>query len=152
MRESLDTARVRAALTRALRQRNPPPNLRFHSDRGVQYAAGDFRTAWAQANLIPAMSRKGNGDDNATRESFGSSLQLELIDRRDFTTPNQARSDSFHYIECFDNPRRSHSSLNFQSPVAFELQNNSLKKPLFLCPPFRSKPSLQRLTVVATHR
>lgn len=124
MSESIDTALVLDALTMALLHRNPPPNLLFHSDRGVQYASGDFRTALAQANLIPSMSRKGNCYDNATMESFWSSLKMELIYRRNFTTHNQARSEIFDYIECFYNHRRSHSSLNFQSPVDFELQNN----------------------------
>ena len=124
MSESIDTTLVLGALSMALLHRNPPPNLLFHSDRGVQYASGDFRTALAQANLIPSMSRKGNCYDNATMESFWSSLKLELIYRRNFTTHNQARSEIFDYIECFYNSRRSHSSINFQSPVDFELQNN----------------------------
>jgi putative transposase len=124
MSESIDTSLVLDALSMALLHRNPPPNLLFHSDRGVQYASSDFRAALAQANLIPSMSRKGNCYDNATMESFWSSLKLELVYRRDFATHSQARSHIFDYIECFYNHRRSHSSLNFQSPVDFELQKN----------------------------
>ena len=124
MSKSIDTALVLDALSMALLHRHPPPNLLFHSDQGVQYASSDFRTALAQANLIPSMSRRGNCYDNATMESFWSSLKLELIYRRDFTTHHQARSAIFDYIECFNNPTRSHSSLNFKSPVDFELQNN----------------------------
>ena len=124
MSEWIDTALVRDALSMALLHRNPPPNLLFHSDRGVQYASGDFRAALAQANLIPSMSRKGNCYDNAVMESFWSSLKLELVYRRDFATHSQARSQIFDYIECFYNPHRLHSSLNFKSPVDFEIKNN----------------------------
>lgn len=70
------------------------------------------------------MSRKGNCYDNAVMESFWSSLKLELVYRRDFATHSQARSQIFDYIECFYNPHRLHSSLNFKSPVDFEIKNN----------------------------
>jgi transposase InsO family protein len=70
------------------------------------------------------MSRKGNCYDNATMESFWSTLKLELIYRRDFNSQSQARNEIFDYIEAFYNRQRSHSSLGFLSPVDFELQNN----------------------------
>ena len=60
MSPSINSALVLQALSMALRHRNPPLNLLFHSDRGVQYAAGNFRAALFQASLIPSMSRRGN--------------------------------------------------------------------------------------------
>jgi len=47
------------------------------------------------------MSRKANCYDNATIESFWSTLKLELVYRRDFTTRSQARTEIFDYIENF---------------------------------------------------
>lgn len=70
------------------------------------------------------MSRKGNCYDNAAMESFWSTLKLELVYRRDFQTHTEARSAIFDYIELFYNRQRSHSALNYLSPVDFELQNN----------------------------
>ena len=70
------------------------------------------------------MSRKGNCYDNATMESFWSTLKWELVYRRKFTTHHQARTAIFDYIECFYNPKRLHSALNFLSPVDFESKNN----------------------------
>ena len=70
------------------------------------------------------MSRKGNCYDNASMESFWSTLKLELVYRRDFDTRAQARMQIFDYIETFYNRQRSHSALDFLSPVDFELQNN----------------------------
>ena len=123
MSERIDTALVLQALGMALLHRNPPAGLLFHSDRGVQYASGDYRRALSQAGLVASMSRKGNCYDNAAMESFWSTLKLELIYRRNLTSRSQARSEIFDYIECFYNRQRSHSALNFCSPVDFELLN-----------------------------
>lgn len=124
MSERIDTALVLKALAMALRHRQPPANLLFHSDRGVQYASGDYRRALAQAGLIASMSRQGNCYDNATMESFWSTLKLELVYRRHFATHSQARTEIFDYIETFYNRQRAHSALDYHSPVDFELQNN----------------------------
>lgn len=124
MGEHIDTALILKALFMALLHRQPPENLLFHSDRGVQYASADYRSALAQAGLLASMSRKGNCYDNAAMESFWSTLKLELVYRRDFQTRAQARREIFDYIEVFYNRQRSHSALNYLSPVDFELQNN----------------------------
>jgi putative transposase len=124
MHERNDTHLVLAALTMALRHRRPPAQLLCHSDRGVQYASAAYRLALARAGLRPSMSRRANCYDNATMESFWSTLKLELVYRRNFTTRAQARSQIFDYIETFYNPKRLHSALNFLSPVDFEALNN----------------------------
>jgi transposase InsO family protein len=124
MSERIDTALVLKALAMAIEHRQPPTGLLFHSDRGVQYASGDYRQALQAVCLVPSMSRKGNCYDNATMESFWSTLKLELIYRRDFTTRAQARTEIFDYIETFYNRQRAHSALDFHSPVDFELKNN----------------------------
>ena len=124
MGEHIDTALVLKALFMALLHRQPPASLLFHSDRGVQYASADYRGALTQAGLVASMSRKGNCYDNAAMESFWSTLKLELVYRRDFQTRAQAQSEIFDYIEVFYNRQRSHSALNYLSPIDFELQNN----------------------------
>jgi putative transposase len=124
MSERIDTALVLSALSMALLHRQPPAKLLFHSDRGVQYASGDFRHALQAAKLVPSMSRKGNCYDNATMASFWSTLKLELVYRTRFDSRTQARTQIFDFIECFYNPKRLHSALNFLSPVDFEAKNN----------------------------
>ena len=108
----------------ALVHRNPPANLLFHSDRGVQYASGDYRQTLSQAGLVASMSRRGNCYDNAAMESFWSTLKLELVYRAHFQTRTQARTQIFDYIEAFYNRQRAHSALGYHSPVDFELLNN----------------------------
>ena len=124
MSHRIDTHLVLQALAMALWHRQPPAKLLCHSDRGVQYAAADYRHALTRAGLIASMSRKGNCYDNAAMESFWSTLKWELVYRRAFATHQQARTEIFDYIECFYNPKRLHSALNFRSPVDFETKNN----------------------------
>jgi putative transposase len=124
MSDRNDTALVLAAWTMAWERRQPPSGLLFHSDQGSNYASGDFRAALQQADVVPSMSRAGNCYDNATMESFWSTLKWELVYREDFPTRAQARRRLFDYIEVFYNRQRLHSALNYLSPVDFELLNN----------------------------
>lgn len=88
------------------------------------YASEDYQAVLEAHGITCSMSRRGNCYDNAAMESFWSTLKLELVYRRDFQTRAQGRSEIFDYIELFYNRQRSHSALNFLSPVDFELQNN----------------------------
>jgi len=124
MDDSINSALVLSALDMAVLHRDPPAGLLFHSDRGVQYAAGNFRKALSNVGLISSMSRRGNCYDNAAMESFWSTLKIELVYRRDFATHRQAKSEIFDYIEVFYNRHRIHTSLDGLSPANFELNNN----------------------------
>jgi putative transposase len=122
--QQINTALVRMALSMALVHRQPPKGLIFHSDRGVQYASGEFRQALEKARLVASMSRRGNCYDNAAMEAFWSTLKLELIYRRQFDNAVQVRQAIFDYIEVFYNRRRLHSTLGYQTPADFEAANN----------------------------
>lgn len=124
MSASIDSKLVLSALSMALLHRTPPPGLLFHSDRGVQYAAGNFRSALAKAGLVASMSRRGNCYDNAAMESFWSTLKLESIYRTDFATHSEARIEIFSFIEIFYNRHRRHTSIGGFSPTDFERINN----------------------------
>jgi len=125
--QCVDTALVMAAWNMAQLHRQPPQGLVFHSDRGVQYASMPYRQALEVAQAIASMSRKGNCYDNAVMEAFWSTLKLELIYRqpaKGFQTHDQARAAIFGYIEVFYNRQRLHSSLGYQTPMAFEYAHN----------------------------
>jgi transposase InsO family protein len=51
---------------------------------------------------------------------FFASLTKECTNRRRFQTRQEARSTIFESLECFYNPIRLHSTLQYQSPNAFE--------------------------------
>jgi len=54
-------------------------------------------------------------------ESFFRSIENEMIHHRGYPTRDQARADIFEYIELFYNRERPHQSLNYQTPVQYEL-------------------------------
>lgn len=119
-----DTALVLQAWHMARQHRRPPRQLLFHSDRGSTYASAGFRAALQQAHVVSSMSRAGNCYDNATMESFWSTLKWELVYQTALASVAQAQSRLFDYIEVFYNRQRLHSALNYLSPVDFELLNN----------------------------
>ena len=108
------------ALNMALSRRQPPQGLIHHSDRGSQYASGDYRRKLAANKIVCSMSRRGDCWDNAVAESFFSTLKLELVYETEWATRVEARAAIFEYLEVFYNGERRHSSLGYLSPAAFE--------------------------------
>ena len=113
---------VNDALFMALKKRNPPSGLIWHTDRGSQYAADAHRELLREYSIVQSMSAKGNCYDNAVAESFFHSLKTELTHHIKFETRSQANQIIFEYIEVFYNRQRLHSSNNYLSPVDFENQ------------------------------
>jgi transposase InsO family protein len=107
-------------LRRAIDQRQPGPGLLHHSDRGSQYACHEYRERLSELGIAVSMSRTGNCFDNAPVESFFSSLKIECVRGRRFTTRAEAHSALFDYLELFYNRRRLHSALGYKSPARFE--------------------------------
>ena len=99
-----------------------PDALLHHSDRGSQYTSEQFQKLMADHGVVCSMSRSGNVWDNAAMESFFSSLKTERTARKTYRTRDEAKADVFDYIECFDNPKRRHSTIGYLSPVEFEMQ------------------------------
>ncbi len=121
MAEHRRTELVLTALEAALGHRQPAQTgLLFHSDRGSQYASGDYQEALQQATIRGSMSRRGNCWDNAVAESFFGTLKTELIHPRIFSTRTVARTVIAEWIEVFYNRQRLHSTLGYLSPVQFE--------------------------------
>jgi len=123
MSERIDRALVLEALRKALVQRPGTRDLIHHSDRGSQYASHDYRDALDQAGITCSMSRRGDCWDNAVAESFFGTLKMELLYELPLQTRSATRSAVADYIETFYNVRRRHSSLDYRSPMEFELKN-----------------------------
>jgi transposase InsO family protein len=104
------------ALKMAIRNRRPPRGLIHHADRGVQYAAGDYRKLLDAHGITASMSGKGNCLDNAPMESFFGSLKTELVHRTRFRTREAAKAALFEYIEIFYNRQRRHSGVGYRTP------------------------------------
>ncbi len=122
MGRSLARALVIEALEMALGRRRVGQGLLHHSDRGSQYASGEFQRVLVGAGIICSMSRRGNCWDNAPVESFFSTLKCELVHHRRYRSRAEARLDIFEYIEVWYNRKRLHSSLGYRSPAEYEAQ------------------------------
>ena len=109
-----------AALEQAIAQRQPPPGLVHHSDRGVQYACGDYAGVLQQHQMIPSMSRPANPYDNASCESFLKTLKQEEIYTNDYRDLKHLSANIGAFIEQYYNRCRLHSALGYQSPEEFE--------------------------------
>ncbi len=108
------------ALKMAIAMRRPAVGLIHHSDRGCQYTSDDFRNELKKNGIECSMSGRGNCYDNAVAESFFGLLKRECVNRVQYRTRDEARSDLFNYIECFYNKKRQHGYLNNLSPVVYE--------------------------------
>jgi transposase InsO family protein len=98
-----------------------PANLIQHTDHSSQYTADEYLALLKAHSIQVSMSSKGDSYDNAMMESFFSTLQAELLDLERVPTRQAARSAVFEFIEVFYNRQRLHSSLDYRSPVAFEI-------------------------------
>jgi transposase InsO family protein len=109
-----------AALDQAIAERQPPPGLVHHSDRGVQYASGDYVQLLRKHQMIPSMSRPANPYDNASCESFMKTLKREEIYANDYRDLKHLLGNIEAFIEQYYNRCRLHSALGYRSPEEFE--------------------------------
>lgn len=109
------------ALNMAITNRHEVNGLIHHSDRGSQYASGEYQQILKEHGIICSMSRKGNCYDNAVIENFFHLLKTEHVHHYRYFTRQQARTSIFEYIESFYNRKRRHSRLNYMSPYNYEI-------------------------------
>ena len=114
-----DVALTLKALNRAVRLRKPPRGLIFHTDRGIEYAAGAFKARLAELGITQSMNRPGKINDNAYIESFFHSMKSEIVHGLRFTEDHAIESAVRDYVP-FYNGTRLHSSLNYVPPATYE--------------------------------
>jgi len=127
---------VISALKKAIQKGLIRAGAIVHSDRGSQYASIAFRELLRRNGFQQSMSGKGNCYDNAQAESFFSRFKAELLENGVFEDEEQARSEIFSYVEGYYNLRRLHSSLDYKSPLEFEMElqtkNGGIKRQFFV--------------------
>ncbi len=116
----IDTRLTLAALRMALERRQSPRGFIHHSDRGVQYASGEYIEVLESARARISMSGKGNPYDNAKAESFFKTLKTEEVYLKEYRTIEDADANIGRFIEDVYNRKRLHSSLGYLPPVEFE--------------------------------
>ena len=113
----LDAGLATTALKIALRERKPEVH---HSDRGVQYASGEYTSLLKESGIAISMSRKGNPYDNAKAESFMKTLKCEQVHLSEYDSLADAKAQIGHFLEAVYNQKRLHSSLGYLPPAEFE--------------------------------
>jgi transposase InsO family protein len=108
------------ALERAITLRQPAPGLVHHSDRGVQYASGQYTQMLEIHGILPSMSRPGNPYDNAFCESFIKTLKREQIYANKYQYIDELNAHLEEFIEQYYNRLRLHSALGYKTPEEFE--------------------------------
>lgn len=119
---TLEASLAVTALQMALEQRAVGPDLIHHSDRGIQYACGEYTRKLGEHGILISMSRKGNPYDNAACESFMKTLKHEEVHRTEYRNLADARAQIGKFLEKVYNEKRLHSSLGYVSPNQFERQ------------------------------
>jgi transposase InsO family protein len=125
--DTLEASLAVAALKRALADRTLQPGMVHHSDRGVQYASGDYVALLESHGFLISMSRSGNPYDNAKAESFMKTLKCEEVYLNTYRDREEAHASIAHFIEEAYNAKRLHSALGYLAPDTFEA--NTQEKP-----------------------
>ena len=122
MASHLQASLALEALDMALASRElpPPGGLVHHSDRGVQYACGDYIARLTARAIQPSMSRAGRPYDNAMAESFMKTLKQEEVDGSEYRDLAEAQGAIGAFIDRVYNRQRLHSALGYRPPVEFE--------------------------------
>jgi transposase InsO family protein len=118
--DGLDDSLTQTALRMALGQRVVRPGLVHHSDRGVQYASGDYTDLLKANGIDISMSRKASPWENAACESFMKTLKCEEVYRTEYRNLTDAGARIGEFLEKVYNEKRLHSALDYRSPVQFE--------------------------------
>ena len=126
MSRSLDARVALAALNMALAARQVGNDLIHHSDRGVQYASGEYTNLLKEHGVQISMSRRGNPYDNAKCERFMRTLKEEEVYLSEYETMSEAHESIAQFIEEVYNQKRLHSALGYMPPAEFEQQLQQL--------------------------
>jgi putative transposase len=97
-----------------------PENCVLHSDQGSVYTSYEYQKAVKTKGITMSMSRKGTPADNASIESFHSSLKSETfyLNSIDRTTTAIVERTAIEYIHYYNNIRIQ-TKLNSQSPIQY---------------------------------
>ena len=128
LERTLESSLTISALHMALDKRGAPPGLIHHSDRGVQYACGDY-TQLLRHQIQISMSRKGNPYDNAKAECFMKTLKYEEVYRVEYRGIAEACRGIGTFLEKTYNTKRLHSALGYRPPAEFAPLATSEKIP-----------------------
>src|SRR4051794_15089068 len=86
-----------------------------------QYTSREFADFCAENGVTRSMGRRATCFDNAVSESFFATYKKELIHTRPWNNLAEVRQHTFLWIEGYYNRRRRHSTLDYLTPLEYEL-------------------------------
>jgi len=133
----IDAELTITALKDAIKKRQPPRGVFHHTDRGVQYACGDYVAILKDHGFHISMSAKGNPYDNAYAESLMKTLKYDEVYLWNYETWVDVIERLPKFIEEVYNTKRLHSGIGYLPPVEFEMSlegksDNDATRPLLI--------------------
>jgi len=92
-----------------------------HADHSIQFTSWEFNSKIRDAGLMSSFGTIGDCYDNFMTESFWSSMQIELLNRKKWRTRIVLANATFDYIEIVYNRQRRHSKFGYSTPIEHEL-------------------------------
>jgi putative transposase len=114
-----DSQLVVNALDMTIKRRKPRPGSVVHADHGVQFTSWAFTNKIRSAGLMPSFGSIGDTYDNAMMESFWSTMQIKLFNRKKWKRRIELANAIFEFIEVFYNRQRRYSKIGYISPIEF---------------------------------
>ena len=90
--------------------------LIHHSDRGVQYASGEYVRILQELGIRISMTETGDPKENAQAERINNTMKNELLKGKRFTGIAQVRAAVAKAVN-FYNYQRPHMSINMMTPA-----------------------------------
>jgi transposase InsO family protein len=128
--QKIDHVLCLAALRHAVETRRPRAGLIHHSDRGIQYACGEYTQYMGEHEIVASMSAQGYCYDNAFMESWFKTLKAEEVYLTEYENYEDAKRRLPEFIEAVYNSKRMHSSISYTTPIEYEelWKNGMLQK------------------------
>ncbi|MCD0444235.1 IS3 family transposase [Glycomyces sp. A-F 0318] len=118
---SCNTDLIAAALSYALWSKDiRNGQLIHHSDRGSNYTSLRFSQMLSDNGIRRSMGSVGDSFDNALMENFWSTLKIEVIYGKRWSSPSAVEEALFLYVDGWYNSRRIQKKLGYRSPEEFE--------------------------------
>ena len=124
---TLETAYPLEALRMALPRLNGNKKLIHHSDRGCQYASGDYVSLLNEYEIKISMTESGDPKENAQAERINNTMKNELLVGLRFESESKAREAIAKAVDFYNN-ERPHMSVDMKTPAEAALCTGELKK------------------------
>ena len=124
---TLETIYPLEALRMALSRLNGKEKLIHHSDRGCQYASGDYVSLLNEYKIKISMTESGDPKANAQAERINNTMKNELLVGLRFESEFEAREAIAKAVDFYNN-ERPHMSVDMKTPAEAALCTGELKK------------------------